>query len=67
MGVEALGVPDEAPDAPDRLDPSGAAPPQDRRNPHPPGGAGRRLRPRGARVTDLVGVRVDPHPLSPSQ
>src|SRR5580765_354238 len=54
MGAEALAIPDEAPDPPDRVDSHRTAPPQDRPDRHSTGGAVGRLRPGSARVSNLV-------------
>ena len=52
--AKALAVPDEAPHDPDPGHPAGAAPPQDRGDRHPAGGAGGRVRLGTHRVSDLV-------------
>ncbi len=63
LGPPSVAVPDEAPDPAAGNDSHGPASPQDRRDPHPGGGPGRRLRPRGDRVPHLVvpDEHADPH------
>ncbi len=65
VGAEALAVPDEAPDSPDREHPARAAPPQDGRDPHSTGGGGGRLRPGAARLSNLVVPDEHADPLVP--
>ena len=63
--VGKLSQPDEAPDPPDREHPPGTDRPQDRRDPHPAGCTGGRVRPRRARVSDLVVPDEHADPLVP--